>query len=826
MKWTSAMYRSEERTTKLGDAMSRGRVQNVKRGIHSSNSDIGRRRKSLKLKKMVSKRPCETETIVISSGVSEGESNAREIPSKVARKVQPVMPITFPPSPQSDYGEDMEQDLTNILKMASASGKLHNEVDTYTPASPASLNSPRESSPDLSDDDVSEHRVKWGNIGSVDRTLSEHTYAKVSNVCRGGVLHIKNEAKIRLERQRSDWYGPERVQANSGREKSRDTFRRSDLDRCSPDLSDFEEALSKSTAIALSQAVKPPSEDSVESDEELPEIDYYRGETSQEAICWDSLDHDEPPVLGKFGQSPTRHEVDHHTNFYSDADGSSSKGTGDEIEDRLEPNETDLHSPSSNSSEECSVPNFRPSCSIFRDNEISTQHLWMSNCKDLRRSGSPMERAPTRFTSHMVNLIEACHDENFVEASVSLIRTFTTTRIAPSPETLSYLFNSVLLGQDIPGKEACQAYQVLQHINRLHPITNKKFDIDWELVGEIVYGLLGKATFSKQPFGSVERNTASWMVANSDRLLLALKFIVCVMENSAFRCNTDSCSVGSRDAFTLERYMVKDVLQWLEDSITVDLLGSFRGQQPVQELVEQLQKIISISCLEEHGDHLDYITLQLVHKLDEMSLEQKQTLLQTSCHRLRCKLIELYLGTRYEVPSCPSCRTDCSKVYLPQRPSLAKIFMLHVHQRPLDATQNRNDDDECEEEDFIEEETGERVRRDKKLEISADSDEAENAVRRHCVRCSRRIPLKAKQCEEFLLLLVSLLQSFIVCANAGNHSSRRTSSTLTEEDVAILRRLKAHVHTLSTDLLLSCSKHSPRTRLYLKQMALLQDTVT
>lgn len=93
--------------------------------------------------------------------------------------------------------------------------------------------------------------------------------------------------------------------------------------------------------------------------------------------------------------------------------------------------------------------------------------------------------------------------------------------------------------------------------------------------------------------------------------------------------------------------------------------------------------------------------------------------------------------------------------------------MLHVHQRPLDATQNRNDDDECEEEDFIEEETGERVRRDKILEISADSDEAENAVRRHCVRCSRRIPLKAKQCEEFLLLLVSLLQSFIVCANAG-----------------------------------------------------------
>lgn len=410
----------------------------------------------------------------------------------------------------------------------------------------------------------------------------------------------------------------------------------------------------------------------------------------------------------------------------------------------------------------------------------------------------------------------------FVDAAVALVRSFTTRRMKPSMETVGYLFNSVILGQKTSVYEVCQAYQVLQHLNRLHPITTQNFEIDWEVVSNIVRDLL-RIAMCTSPSDDEDSTTRDELSNNlsredkADRLMLAMKFVICVMDNSVFQ-ETCSSRSDSTDTFVVERFMVKDVLLWLEESIILDLLGSFREQQLVQQLVELLQKIISISCLEDHGNHMDYIAHRLVHKLDELSLPQKQHLLQTTCHRLRCKLIELYLETRYEVPSCPSCRMDYSStVYLPRRLSIAKIFTLHLHQRPLEATQNVSDEKDFA---FVEEETGERIRCDKNPEIMSNVEE-DDAIRRHCLRCSKRIPLNSEQCEELLLFLLLLVHSFLACAKTENNGV-----TLTEEDIAIIKRLKEHVHILSTDLLLSSTKHSPRTRLYLKQLALFQDTVT
>ncbi|KAJ8026366.1 hypothetical protein HOLleu_34188 [Holothuria leucospilota] len=696
-----------------------------------------------------------TETIVISSGVSDSELNCS---ADTLKSVPGFLKASLPLSPHSDFEEELNDH--ELGKIIDQSVDKLGEMERYSPVSPPS---------------------------SIKSPMDSCSYVQIQDISSAEVCHpamTSNMEDVFPKEKAGD------VNGNVGLNQKQETSPVLDQD-----TSDFEDVLSRSTLLALSQPAVPSSDEPEESDDELPEIDYFSAEVSETLLGSEAGNG--PPLLGRYGQSPTPNDAQELQNQVrlSDAEVASSASWEADWEDS-----EDLESKSESAMNMQGIQN--KTCTLMKK-ILPPNHILGKR----RRHFQEKDKLRAFFTSYMLDLVEACHEEEFLSASMSLVQSFTTTKSVPPATTIHFLLKSILLEMSVSSNDALQAYKVLRHIHSLHPLSERTFDTEWEFLKDIVTSIVEAMT--------------SFAISNEwtsqDRLILALQFMVSVFESVVFH---EDESVDHPSTPVLERYMVRDVVSWLDVCMTTfDTWSSYAHQQFVHELITQLQKMLHFCCLQRFGNHKDYIATNLVHNFGHLSLPQKRHFLQTiTCHELRQQLVERYLESNFEIPCCSLCKSNKTKVASTRQLSLQKLCNYHVHQRPLVVTQSIGDDDIMY---YADEETGERIIIEPIQEV--------NSVRRHCTSCSQRIRLQPEHCEELVLLLLCLLQSLIQCPYPRDSGLNHTVSyghpggnTLHKDDGAVLAKLDEHIKTLTEDLLLSCSKLTVRTHLYLKEMSCLQ----
>lgn len=411
------------------------------------------------------------------------------------------------------------------------------------------------------------------------------------------------------------------------------------------------------------------------------------------------------------------------------------------------------------------------------------------------------------FTESQMNSIEALQEEGFNESILNLVLGYMSTRRAPPPQLVFYILNKILLN----GKKqsvTTLAYLTLKRIQVLHPSSADMHNcgLDWDFMTTVVEQM--ELSGCRCEPESIKNSSDSCQA--SQNASLAFAFILQVLEKECERKLLSTCmrKCLAYRLLSLNKAFrnVRNVLQWIKEAVdhhsnacshnsglrsscptsTVIVSSSSNLPCPLSLLQHLLQLVMIVN--EQPRDCASQIADELVScYLALRSLEQKTLLLQTlESHLVRSETLDCVLQSRFPMEDFSS-----SGISLPT--GLCKIVDHHFY-RKLQYGDNCSD-------------------------VDSSSDYHFESVQ--------------QECEEFVMLLAYLMQSYICLHEEKLQAQQMTPDPTDErdsfnvhrdglhlsvEDVVTLSDVREHVGKLRQRLEKVCPMFSKRTYLLFELM--------
>ncbi|XP_072025163.1 SUMO-interacting motif-containing protein 1-like [Amphiura filiformis] len=422
---------------------------------------------------------------------------------------------------------------------------------------------------------------------------------------------------------------------------------------------------------------------------------------------------------------------------------------------------------------------------VSTPSEPSNNHLYVAgvpvhakpkcSCSEMCNSdGEPNDNNNEQlcFGIFIQTLLEGCQEEGHHNDAIDFIHSFTNKRRCPSNHRcLNYIFNILMTNADNTAL-LVNAFKTLKHVQHLHP--GSKY-VEWKTFITIMKVLFEDGASSE----TNQESTCSSSLIKLHGNFLALKYITSILEEDLETQNeggqVNRSYVYNMLSPDIHFGNVRTVIGWIskcverihkEEQVQCNNASPppreekqqncrkklFFSTQSVQEppqskltilfmVLELLQKLlymcmVASANLDQSASKVADEFLYFYSRLP--SFEHKRRLLQTiTCHQLRIKLIELILNDNYEVDHDTIDRRTLSL-------SVSKIVEYYFKCLPPKALDGDDDDDD-------------------------DSDDEDDECK---VKESTKDP--AHECEELVMLLLYLMQSYIWSSNGKLPDTDRT----------------------------------------------------